>query len=303
MNTLISIPASGWRTSLLATCLGAVLASTASAQVPYEGCTDRAGRPIVGIVSDSLPYAGWATIRDGTPVIYWNPKRQYSPQGVTLVYLYLHECAHHALGHVYKWPESLEERKLFERQADCWSYQLLVDGGMLSGGRRDVLERDFRDFTGDATHLGGDALMQSLQSCLAARTDRGEWHAVLSQLETGAVDWFQAIRRRPLAEDPVVSEARTNVPGTYDCEIRANASYVCLIFAARDENRVDRRFEKVSGIVRDWLSTEWTFNTLEAPAPGQRRVFMAERSDNGMRITLVATEDRKIWFIMRPKAS
>ena len=62
-------------------------------------------------MSDSLSYAGRATVRsDGTPVIYWNPKRQYSPQGVTQVYLYLHECAHHALGHVYGYSGTTEQR-------------------------------------------------------------------------------------------------------------------------------------------------------------------------------------------------
>jgi hypothetical protein len=278
-----------------------VTSSPLTAQVPYDGCTNRQGRPIVGIVSDSLPHAGWATVqRDGTPVIYWNPKRQYSPQGVTQVFLYLHECAHHALGHVYRWPESLDETKLFERQADCWSYQLLVDGGMLTGNRREILEGDLRYTTGDAAHLGGEALLASLRDCLAARTDRRQWHAVLTGLELAARDSFQTFRRRPLAEDPTVSEATIHLPGTFDCEIRVNGSYVCLIFAARDDRRVDRRFQQVSDLVRSWLGPAWTSNTIEAPAAGQRRIFMAERADDGVRILLLATEDRKLWFIMKP---
>lgn len=276
------------------------LTMVASAQVPYEGCTDRRGRPIIGVVSDSLSAPGWASIRaDGTPVIYWNPKRQYTPQGVTQVFLYLHECAHHALGHVWQ-GGSLEERRADEQQADCWSYQLMVDGGMLTGNRREILEDDLSTMMGDAVHLPGDQMLRSLRNCLDARTNKRAWHAVLPQLEQAAADSFRPLRTGPLAEDPTVSEAAVQLPGTYDCEIRHNGSYVCLIFAARDDGRVDRRFNRIVDILKEWLSPSWTSNTVAGSQPGQRNVFMAERADTGTSIALLATVDRKIWFVMRP---
>jgi hypothetical protein len=53
-------------------------------------------------------------------------------------------------------------------------------------------------------------------------------------------------------------------------------------------------------ILKDWFSPSWTSNTVAGTQPGQRRVFMAERADDGRSIALLATADRKIWFIMRP---
>lgn len=284
--------------------LSLVAAGETSAQVPYEGCTTRQGRPIVGIVSDSLPYAGWATIRsDGTPVIYWNPKQQYSPQGVTQVFLYLHECAHHALGHVYGFQGTVDQQKEHEREADCWAYQLLVDGGMVTGSRLEVLERDIRYSTGDAIHLGGEAALNSLHACLDARTNSRQWRDMLTEVAAAAVDSFRAIRGLPLTEDPSVSDATRNAPGTYDCEIRASGSYVCLVFAARDDGRVERRFRKLRDILLEWLPATWTSTTLATPPAGQRQVFVAEDAGTGVRLTLSATQDQKVYFIMRPRST
>jgi hypothetical protein len=290
--------------SAIVLCLVLAAASKASAQVPYEGCTTRQGRPIVGIVSDSLPYAGWATIRsDGTPVIYWNPKRQYSPQGVTQVYLYLHECAHHALGHVYRPLSTMDEKQAAERQADCWAYELLVDGGMVTGSRLEVLERDIRNTIGDAVHLNGEGELNNVHACLDARTDARQWRAMLTEVASAALDSFRVIRGAPLREDTSVSEVTRNAPGTFDCEIRASGSYVCVVFAARDDGRVDRRFRKLRDIVTEWLPGTWTSTTLATPPAGQRQVFVAEDASTGVRITLSATVDRKIFFIMRPRST
>lgn len=81
---------------------------------------------------------------------------------------------------MYGYSGTLEQQKAHEQEADCWAYQLLVDGGMLTGSRLEVLERDFRSFTGDALHLGGEALLNSLHACLDARTNTRQWRAMLT---------------------------------------------------------------------------------------------------------------------------
>ena len=41
---------------------------------------------------------------------------------------------------------------------------------------------------------------------------------------------------------------------------------------------------------------------MASSEPGQHRVFLAERGNTGTSIALLATVDRKIWFVMRPGA-
>ena len=110
----------------------------------------------------------------------------------------------------------------------------------------------------------------------------------------------RSTRSGPCAALREVVLATLNLPGTFDCEIRPSGSYVCLIFAVRDDGRVDRRVEKVRDIIRELLNADWTSTTVEAPAAGQRRAFMAEQSSTGVRLVLLATEDRKIWFTLSP---
>ena len=274
-------------------CLLAVLrAPGAFAQVPYTGCTDRAGHPVRPIVTDSGSYAGWATIlADGTPAIYWNPKRQYSPNHVTQLFLYLHECAHHALGHVWR-GGALEEQRVMEEEADCWAVELMSDRGMFRGREQDLLERDQRASPGDRIHLAGQAAVDSWHACLAARTDPGQWREVLDRLVREAPDSFRALRARPVHGAPGTSEAALDTPGTFDCEIRPDGHYVCTVFSGGDDSRVRDRFKRLTRILRAWLPAGWH----SAAGPDQREAFRARDPDGGVEISLVATADHLIRF-------
>ena len=87
-----------------------VVVTGANAQVPFNACLDRQDQPIQAVVDNDLPYAGVATITvDGAPVIFYNKQAlsRTSPQARRFVYL--HECGHHALRHVWKDPSRLRE--------------------------------------------------------------------------------------------------------------------------------------------------------------------------------------------------
>jgi hypothetical protein len=104
-----------------------------NAQVPFEVCQDRQGNPIAGIVDNTTPYAGIATEQNGRPVIVWNQRSNAVLSRTEQIFIYLHECAHLTLGHLYRQPYT----PAVELEADCWAIQLMVDGGMIKARHLD----------------------------------------------------------------------------------------------------------------------------------------------------------------------
>ena len=283
----------GVTAGLVALALAGVAAPLA-AQVPYDACTDRRGRPIEGVVRNDLGWAGTAAMREGRAVIFWNEKALGTAPAPMRLFVYLHECAHHALGHLWKMPAAA-----LEEEADCWAYQLLVDGGIARGRHIEVIEREARRSVGDDLHLGGEERVESLRRCLRARTDRRAWHASLDALAAAALDSFAFLRGKAYPGDPVgVHEALADLPGTFDCEVRFS-HYTCTVFAARRADAVRRRFERLRDIIRDWLPRTWTSITRTGAGAG-RHEFHAEDSRSGARLSLVARPDR-ITFHLSPR--
>ncbi len=285
-------------TPILRGALGALAAlalpGVLRAQVPYDGCTDRFGRPIEGVVDNQLGWAGTATMRNGRPIILWNEKALGTASGAMRLFVYLHECAHHALGHLWKLPSARNEE-----EADCWAYQLLVDGGIARGRHVAAIEREARTTRGDDIHLGGEARVRSLRRCLRAGTDREAWRASLDRLAQASADSFAALRGMAFPGDPAgVHEALVDVPGTFDCEVR-DAVFACLVFAARRPADVRRRFDRLRRILAEWLPDTWT-SVTRADADGTRQELHAEDSRSGAGFSLVAGADR-IAFRFRPR--
>ncbi len=264
------------------------------AQVPYDGCVDRLGRPIEGVVDNQLGWAGTAAMREGRPVILWNEKALGTASGPMRLFVYLHECAHHALGHLWKLPSARNEE-----EADCWAYRLLVDGGIARGRHVAAIERQARTSRGDDIHLGGEARVRSLRRCLRVGTDRAAWHASLDGLARASADSFAGLRGKAFPGDPAgVHEALADVPGTFDCEVRG-AVFACLVFAARRPANVRRRFDQLQRILSEWLPDTWT-SVTRSGADGARRELHAEDSRSGAGFSLVAGTDR-ITFRFRPR--
>lgn len=265
-----------------------------AAQVPWDGCVDRRGRPVENIVDNKLGWAGTAAMRAGQPVILWNEKRLGDNSGPMRLFVYLHECAHHALGHIWR-----PQGAALEREADCWAFRLLVDGGMARGRHITAVEREARQTIGDDIHLGGEARVESLRRCIREGTDRRAWRAALDTLAAASADSFAGLRGRPFPGDPPgVVESLTDVPGTFDCEVRP-AGFACTLFASRQERDVTRRFEHLLDIVRGWLPGTWT-SVARGAGSADRREFHAEDSRSGAGLSMVATEGR-ITFRFRPR--
>ena len=281
----------------LVVALGTVaVKAQAHAQVPFEACRDRDNRPIPGVVDNTMTYGGVATVRNGHPVILWNAHSNGRLSQTEQIFIYLHECAHHTLGHLYH--NSVVDAR-DELEADCWAIQLMVDGGMIRSRHLQALERSRRTVRGDDIHLGGEAHVRSLEECLSIRTDAKAWAAALDTLVIAAQDSFTTRRGRLLDSTgtPPVFEALLDVPGTYDCEVVGGALR-CMVFAARKDGAAEKRYQQLVKILQAWLPSRWTF-TEQLGDNGKTRTFLAQDGLTGTLITWAHTGARVYLLVKR----
>lgn len=280
-----------------------VLPGTLGAQVPFNACLDRSGAPVRQEESSklaNLAAASW--IGDRQPIIYWNRKAMAGLSEASRLFVYLHECGHITLRHIFSRATTIEEKRRQEDEADCWAIQLMLDAGMIKGRHLGQLEREWRDSRGDITHQSGAELVQSFRTCLTIRTDGRRWRPVLDSLLLAARDSFHAITG-PLITEAGTEQAREStldLPGTYDCELKSSGNYFCVVFASREAGPATRRQKELSRILRDWMGTDWTISEREFTEGQETRRFMAEHVASGAGITLSSTGGGRVLFLARP---
>lgn len=271
-----------------------VMAPRLQAQVPLDACRDRDDRPIPSVVDNTMADAGEAIERDGHPIILWNARRNARLSETEQIFIYLHECAHHVLGHLYHRGTEAHD----ELEADCWAIQLMVDGGMIRSRQLAALESSRLSVRGDDTHLGGEAHVRSLAQCLSIRTDAKAWAAALDTVVPAARDSFRTRRGRLLdaRTTPEVYEALMDLPGTYGCEI-VGAAFRCTVFAARAAGPAEGRYHRLVKILRGWLSPGWT-STERVGEDGKSRTFLAQQDLTGTLLSL-ALAGARVYFLVK----
>lgn len=279
----------------LVTMLLSLMTASAWSQAPFNACYDRKGQPIPSVGDDALGWGGVATYRNNQRVILWNTKGNQQSSQTSQLLLYLHECAHHNLGHLFE-PSSARN----EHEADCWAIQLMVDGGMINGHHLAVLEREQVTVRGDDKHVGGKERVQSLQECLDIRTDREEWASAIVAFTGAAPDSFKAIRGRPEedAEDGLYWSTQ-DAPGTYDCEVRGTTMVRCMVFAARKPGAARKRYQELMKIIREWLPPTWSsIEKTGGRAPIEQQ-FLAQDMENDTMLGLLVTSEARVYFVVR----
>src|SRR5712691_6320860 len=98
--------------------------SGGAAQTTYDGCKDINGVPVASV---SRPYLGdmakaGIDPMSGVPVILYDPTVLPWVSRQTRLFVYAHECGHHALGHALGGTHPM----LREQAADCWGIRELV---------------------------------------------------------------------------------------------------------------------------------------------------------------------------------
>lgn len=132
------------------------------AQTANAGCVDAQGRPVGLLMDIAIKDLAAATMIDGRPFILYRPELERVVAMPTALFVYAHECAHQALGHVMK--GATQDR---EREADCWAINLLYRSALVTDSGLRVIERDVARFgAGDETHLAGPTRALALVECL-----------------------------------------------------------------------------------------------------------------------------------------
>jgi hypothetical protein len=279
------------------------LAAQANAQGAPQDCRDLQGRPVAVETNKRIAYPAFATLdANGLPRIYWNPTSANGRSGTWRRFALLHECAHVLLHHIDRPPTTLEERRRAEREADCFAIQTVNASPGTSGSDMARLLADLGRTAGDATHLGGEELLDSLAQCLHDQNDERRWHTSLDQLMTASADSFQSITGAWLGESwaGTIHEATLDLPGTFSCEIRPPRSFVCLMVAAEDGSPAHRRFVEIRRQVEGWLPADWTSSDRALTTGSQAELFLAQSSSDGTFLALVRTASSRVYFVARP---
>lgn len=276
----------------------ALAASPLAAQSVPSACTAPDGQTVQTIVRNDMIWAGLATREGDKPVIYWNQHSMAGTSQATRLFVYLHECAHHMLGHIWK-----QDSRRSEREADCWAMTLMVESGMTRQRHIDVIVRELKRSEGDDVHLGGEALVRSLKQCIRDRTDPDVWDAALDSLLRASADSFRSIQGKPYPRpelDQHTYQSTLPVANTFDCTIGPLRMVQCMVFAARDDKRVRKRFDQLASIIRDWLPAGWASREDDTAAGEVVRALHAADPVTGAGLALLETSDRRIVFRFTP---
>lgn len=276
----------------------ALAAGPLAAQSVPSACTAPDGQPVQTVVRNDMIWAGLATRVGGKPIIYWNQHSMAGTSQATRLFVYLHECGHHMLGHIWQ-----QDSRRSEHEADCWAMTLMVESGMTRQRHIEAIVRELKRTEGDDVHLGGDALIRSLNQCIRDRTDPDVWAAALDSLLRASADSFRSIQGKPYPRpdiDQNTYQSTLPVANTFDCTIGPLRMVQCMVFAARDDERVRKRFDLLASIIRNWLPAGWASredNTAEGEVV---RAFHAADPVTGAGLALLATSGRRIVFRFTP---
>jgi len=136
--------------------------SDAHAQVTFDGCNDFRGISVASIRSNVDNVAIASLAPNGRPIIRWNPYVLSSFHPITRLFWYMHECAHHALGHTIGSAHPFVR----EKQADCWAIRTMFRRGMLDRRALRIIQIDLSNLPGDGwIYLPGPLRSISLEGC------------------------------------------------------------------------------------------------------------------------------------------
>ena len=156
----------------------------------YAGCVDIRGREVAAVVDSQIPDVARAFVdqQSGQPLVAYNPAIMGMLAPETQLFFFVHECAHHVIGHAV----GLATPRTMEQEADCWAANRLHMTGLLGPRELQIIQADIiRYGRGDATHLPGNFRAANLAGCVngsepVTRLAQGSTFGIPSGGATGA---------------------------------------------------------------------------------------------------------------------
>ncbi len=134
-------------------------------------CTDFRGRSVVSLQVSQLGDVGRAWVVNTVPYILLDPELMRPLPKTLQVFFYLHECAHHVLGHWYNPTGSSEN------DADCWAIKQGRERAILR--RQDVVNFEpwLAKSGGSAFgHLPGPLRLKQMLACFDGAVETAQQH-------------------------------------------------------------------------------------------------------------------------------
>lgn len=237
----------------------AVLSGFVHAQVTYDGCRDFRGQLVASISDYSLDDVAIARIEGQRAVIRYNPNILATQMSEpTRRFFYIHECAHHFLGHTTHYP-SLQS----ERSADCWAIQVMSKELGFSRNSLKVIQRDIRvGAKANWTHLPGPERAIDIEQCLNASIPKfrkvakgfcGDLRTVLG----GIGGNYESLRRRRGK-----SPANIRISGMDECSVHdmfgpETPSYTCSTKKHPDVDSAIQHHNSLGTAIESCLGSDW----------------------------------------------
>lgn len=127
-------------------------------------CNDARARAVTAVPVSNGTIARAAIDGDGRPVIQYDSRAIDGVTNQQQLFVYAHECGHHALGHDSGGPAFTVAQ---EQDADCYGIRSLMSKVGFTSDDVAILETSMRDFgTGNARHLPWRTRTYDLEGCL-----------------------------------------------------------------------------------------------------------------------------------------
>lgn len=151
-----------------------VLLSTQFVQaqfIQFPECTTKAGKPVTVVALEEIGAAG-ALIHpdDNQAYILLAPSFFKNLDPVAQMFVYLHECAHHELGHTADRRKKTNEWNMLEEvDADCYATKKLRDDYKVHPTKMKSVWDLMKDWPEDPEHLAGLNRLKAVKICLNVR--------------------------------------------------------------------------------------------------------------------------------------
>ena len=154
---------------LVVASIAAFAAESQAQSIPLTlTCNDPGGRPVAAVQVASGIIAKAKVDQGGRPVIEYDPRPIAGISRQQQLFVYAHECGHHALGHDRRGPSTNLAQ---EQDADCDGIRSLMNKVGFTAPDVGILQAVMQQLgAGDARHLPWPARVYNLDGCLATET-------------------------------------------------------------------------------------------------------------------------------------
>ena len=126
-------------------------------------CLDSGGAPVAfsfGVINDIAK----SSMGPSGPIMVFSPAANTAPAPL-LLFIYAHECGHHALGHIRLFVQGLTPPPTYEMDADCFASKTVRNQGLLNLQQIQFVASTFQNNPPMGPYPAGPVRAQNIVNC------------------------------------------------------------------------------------------------------------------------------------------